>query len=368
MSKKILQKNFKKFFQFIFKILYGKIIYSSKNLQNRNITITKVDNTKLKKINNESYNVFKVIDGRVYNDTVENVAIINKNQILDKISYQQQGGKLNQASDSIILKKGTPRIKKKLKSNILILCQGASGNDNYFHWLFDILPKIKICSEVYDINKIDYFYLSKLHKWQKDTLEIFNISNLKILDSSIYRHVQASELIAVEHPWYQKGFVQKEIAFLPEWIIFWLREKFLHLSKKFECSDRVFIYRSESTFNHCKLINNDEVIENLSKLGFKSYQVGKLDFFEQIYLFNNAKIIIGPHGAAFSNIVFSNPNLHLIEIIPEDHSSRKCERICNILKMNYTRIKTPQIIDNKNLLGDMKVSTIEIENALNKFI
>ena len=33
----------------------------------------------------------------------------------------------------------------------------------------------------------------------------------------------------------------------------------------------------------------------------------------------NAKIIIGPHGAAFSNIIFSNPGLHLFELIFQMH-------------------------------------------------
>ena len=95
--------------------------------------------------------------------------------------------------------------------------------------------------------------------------------------------------------------------------------------------------------------------------------MGKLDFFEQIYLFNNAKIIIGPHGAAFTNIVFSNPDLNLIEIIPDNHPNKKCERICNLLKINYTRIETPEII-NKKFAGDMYISVKEIEEVLNKFL
>ena len=111
--KKFLQNIFKCFFQFLFKIVYGKIIYSNQNLESNNIVVNKLESSKLRKFNNEAYRVYSISEGRVYNDTVENVAIINQNQIIDKISYQQQGGKLINAKESIVLKNGTPRIKKK---------------------------------------------------------------------------------------------------------------------------------------------------------------------------------------------------------------------------------------------------------------
>ena len=173
--KKFSQNIFKSFFQFLFKIVYGKVIYSNHNLENKNIVINQLNSSKLRKFNNEAYRVYSISGGRVYNDTVENVAIINQNEIIDNISYQQRGGKLINADESIVLKKGTPRTKKKIKSNLLILSQGASGNDNYFHWLFDILPKIKICSEVYNLENIENFYFSKLHQYQADTLKVLNL-------------------------------------------------------------------------------------------------------------------------------------------------------------------------------------------------
>ena len=92
--KKFLQYIFKSFFQFLFKIIYGKVIYSNQNLESKNIVINQLNSSKLRKFNNETYRVYSILEGRVYNDTVENVAIINQNQIIDKISYQQRGGKL----------------------------------------------------------------------------------------------------------------------------------------------------------------------------------------------------------------------------------------------------------------------------------
>ena len=54
----------------------------------------------------------------------------------------------------------------------------------------------------------------------------------------------------------------------------------------------------------------------LKSKGFTVYKVGELNFFEQIYLFQNAKIVIGAHGAAFTNLIFCKENTKVLDIIP----------------------------------------------------
>ena len=63
--KKILQYIFKSFFQFLFKIIYGKIIYSNQNLESKNIVINQLNSSKLRKFNNETYRVYSILEGRV---------------------------------------------------------------------------------------------------------------------------------------------------------------------------------------------------------------------------------------------------------------------------------------------------------------
>ena len=92
----------------------------------------------------------------------------------------------------------------------------------------------------------------------------------------------------------------------------------------------------------------------------------KLNFLEQIYLFNNAKIIIGPHGAAFTNIIFSNPDTNIVEIIPDYHKSKKCQRISKILNLKYTKVVRPTINLFDQKLGDMKIGINEIDNILDQ--
>ena len=362
--KKILQKKFKNFFQFLFHLLYGKVKMISKNDK---IELKKTELQKIiinQKEYNTNYNIYEIPNARIYTDLVEHVAIIKHNYILPDISYQQINGELKDISFNKVIKKGTTRIKKKFNGSLLSLVQGASGN-NYFHFLFDIIIKIKLVETKYSLNEINYFYMPGKFEWQKKILSIFKIKENQLIDSRRYRHVTADRIIALNHPWYNKGNVQNEISNIPDWIIFYLRNKFLEFSKKFDCSDKIFIDRSDSNYNHCKIVNNQEVIDFLKKKGFESYQISKLNFFEQIYLFNNAKIIIGPHGAAFSNIIFSKPGLKLIELIPKDHPSIKCEKISNLLKFDYKKIKLDkEINDNINMNGDIRIDISDLNKII----
>ncbi len=70
------------------------------------------------------------------------------------------------------------------------------------------------------------------------------------------------------------------------------------------------------------------------------YKPEFLSFKKQIKLFNSSSLIIGAHGAAFTNIIFCKPGTKILEIMPSDHPNQKCKRISKILNLKYYRIKT----------------------------
>ena len=365
--KKKIQFYFKRFFQLVFMLIYGKIKYKNNVITSKNITKKKIENIISDINSSKSYFSYKIENGRVYTDYVEHVAIIDDNTLVNEASYQQISGELKDAKENIVLTKGTPRIKKRIEGRVFSLVQGASGNNNYFHWIFDILPKIKLCSEHYLLKEIDFFYVPNLQNFQKQTLSIFNIEEDKILNSDLCRHIQASELIVVDHPWYHKGFILDQVEFLPSWIIHWLRDVYLKYAKKFDNNEKIYIDRTESKFNHCQIQNDNEIFNFLKEKGFSKYKVGELSFFEQIYLFNNAKIIIGAHGAAFTNLAFCKPDTKIIEIRHSTQLNNNYKRISQINNLNYRLIKTKELDENQKKFGDIYLSIKNLEHCIKSF-
>ena len=360
---KFLQKIFKKFFQNLFKMLNGNIKLNN-NIDNLKILVHEINSLEIdEKIYNVKKKIYEIDDARIYTDLVENVSIIKNKELVQEISFQQIDGELKDANYNKVLLEGTPRLIKKINGSVISLAQGVSGT-NYFHFLFDIITRLKLFSKIINLEKVDYFYVQGNAEWQINLLKEFGIPEKKIIDCNEYRHIKANKIFAVEHPWYETGYFQYEIENIPEWIIYFLRKKFINLSKKIECSKKIFIDRSDSKFNHCKLINNEEIKNFLIQKGFQSFEISKLDFFEQVYLFKNAEVIVSPHGAALSNIVFSNSKLNLIELIPKSHPSKKCKRISNILGFKYLRVELENKISKFNQIGDMEISKINLEKIL----
>jgi len=346
MIKKKLKLYYRVLVYIFFNYLYGKILIPKKN--HKLFEIEKINNSVFKSINSKKYNLYKIKNGRIFTDNNENVAIIKNNFVLPYVSYQQINGKLENVKKNFIVKKGTPSFVKKIKGRVFNLCQGDSGN-NYFHFIFDILPKIYLLNCLIDLKKINYFYVSDPKEWQIDIFSILGISAEKLLSSRKYKHIYAKEIYAVDHPWYFKGYVQQNVKKIPKWIIFQNRKKFLKQSKnnfKNNFKNKIFLDRSNSSFNHCQIQNINDIKKLIYSKNFDITKPELLSFKKQIDLFKNSSVIIGAHGAAFSNIIFCKPGTKIIEIIPADHPNKKCERISKVLKLKYFRIKTkPDNID-----------------------
>ena len=155
------KKNYRSVRSKVFLSLYGKINVS-KNPPNCRINNIKKKNEL--KIAKHNYNIFKIKNGRVFTDNIENVSILSNDKLLDKFSYQQINGNLVNSKYNQVIKSGTPKFLKKIKGSVAVLAQGASGYNNYCHFLFDIIPKIKLLSEGTNIKKINYFYYFLMKK------------------------------------------------------------------------------------------------------------------------------------------------------------------------------------------------------------
>ena len=359
--KKFLQKIFKRLFHVIFKLVYGKIIYVSDNLLSNNISINNVKNPNIKTFNDKIYRIYKIKNGRIYSDNVENVAIIDGNKIIDNISYQQVQGNLLSANKNICLQKGTPRIKKKFKGRVLSLAQGASGISNYYHWLFDLLPKIRLYSEVYNFSELDYLYAGSLQNFQAESLIPLGLDKIKIIDIANYRHIEADEIICTDHPNYYEGFIENKSKEIPVWTVKWLKDTYLKYAKKFECNKKIFIDRSSSHSKHCQFINYNEILGFLTKMGFSKYKTENLNFFEKIYLFNNANFIIGAHGAGFANLAFCKKGTKVIEVRPKNRTNSLYGRISEINNLDYSLITTNVIDKSEKIHGDIKLDLNELK-------
>lgn len=81
-----------------------------------------------------------------------------------------------------------------------------------------------------------------------------------------------------------------------------------------ETPDRIYVSRQGASRGR-RVQNYDEVVSELEDRGFESCTLEALSFEEQVRLFSDCEIVLGPTGAGFTNAIFGD-DLLLVELIP----------------------------------------------------
>lgn len=262
------------------------------------------------------------------------------------------------------LTKGTPRPVACYQGNLVSLLTGGGGNYNYYHWLYDVLPRIRLCEYLVDLEHIDYFLVPELsHHFQLATLDLLNLSRSKLISSDATPHLRAENLIVTEHP-------NPNPSNLPRWIVDWLRAKFLPEASKLKetlnqgFNSRIYIERGDSV-NKRRLLNEAEVVDFLENSGFSSYRLSQLSVLEQICLFSNAEIVVGVHGAGFANLAFSPRKAKVLEIFSKDYQPRMYERISSCNGLHYAPIVSRDVeLNEPPQKASFAVSLVELGKHL----
>ena len=188
------------------------------------------------------------------------------------------------------------------------------GNDkNYFHNLIYFLPRIisllnnekllsTIESLIFNVDLPKYFFtlLDEILKFKKINKKLVLIKKSTYLFEDSYCPTILGRGTKIEK---NVGFWEYIINSIP------------NLSKSNKSyHEKIYISRSDSTKR--KILNEIELIALLKKLNFQIIILSEMNIFDQINLFKKAKVIIGYHGAGFTNLVFSSPKTKVIEIHP----------------------------------------------------
>ncbi|MFW1858326.1 glycosyltransferase family 61 protein [Acinetobacter defluvii] len=229
-------------------------------------------------------------------------------------------------------------IKNKFKKKCIQYSQntlylGGNGAYNYYHWLIEIAPKLLLVTpQLLEKYNIEYLILDKsietTPSLQKILDILLNVQQLKI--QIIYKnHDELSlfkNLFYINH---RNNFVfnSKEklssihfSCFCPN-LIQTLRTACLSQTasspSRLNFPDRIFLARKAHSV---RAYNQDEILNYFVQQGFSELYLEDYSFLEQIQIFNQAKFIIGPSGAAWSNIIFSQAGTQALSWLPKQIS------------------------------------------------
>jgi capsular polysaccharide biosynthesis protein len=189
---------------------------------------------------------------------------------------------------------------------------GGNGSSNYYHWIVEILAKLEFLSELpehyqkypllvsEDIVRIPSF---------KESLDVLARGHETIVLNKELQYV-VEELIYINSPnnlpfnLFGNQKFKCNYVTIDSLSIDYLRRIALQDALKTPARSsypkKIFLRRKSGLRNY----NQDEVFSYLSAYGFTEIFMEDLSFFEQIRAANYADYIVGPTGAAWTNLIF----------------------------------------------------------------
>ena len=197
--------------------------------------------------------------------------------------------------------------KKNRQSAIEIACILTNPwSGNFWHWTVDTLTQLEGVEYYQEQTGIQPKLIveSNLRSWQKDSLKLLGYEEKDLIIWKDFRR-NVHKLIV---PSFRRSYneIHGEISTNA---CQWLREKILSNVSKLDgdyvdFSPKVFISRRKALGR--RIANENEVIEALEPLEFLTYILEEMSYLEQVKLFAQAKVIVAPHGAGLTNLIFAD--------------------------------------------------------------
>jgi len=200
---------------------------------------------------------------------------------------------------------------RRLSAPVALLA--APQGCNYYHWLFDVLPRIHLLERWRTVIE-RYAVPDRLDAAQLESLQLLGIGEDKLLRLQQQSRYRCQNLYAPSLPGSE--------GCSPPWVARFLRESFLpQAAATPDCGPFVYIMRGRDTAR--PVLNEPELIAKIERLGFRAILPEQKSFLDQVAMFRSARLIVAAHGAGLANLIFAT-NCAVLEIFSADYPRADC--------------------------------------------
>lgn len=197
----------------------------------------------------------------------------------------------------------------------LLICNRVCNN--YFHWMYDCLPRIILADEQNVPEDVPILVRSTMPSQHFQLLEMVNQRNRNLIKCNHNELLEFEKLIVPSIPTFLPDDARLNISKIiidPDAIVS-LRSLFLQvIPTEVEGGELLYVSRSKySRSTGVRGIVNEEELENMvQSLGGRVIQPEGMDIRSQIEAFASAKVVVLMAGAAAANIIFCRPGAKVV--------------------------------------------------------
>lgn len=183
----------------------------------------------------------------------------------------------------------------------------SSPWNNYWHWLIEHLPKITLLMHLDKMlfKECSFILEPQFPLWKREVLQIFGVSPHQIIESPGGTvSLRPDYLIVPTYP-------QPNAAIMSE-----ISQRLLAVGKapQFDMGSGLIYIQRGAAWGKRRLLGEADFAAKLSTFGFQVIQADHYTPIEQAHIFSKAKVIVGIHGSALTNIFHAPESATIIEL------------------------------------------------------
>jgi capsular polysaccharide biosynthesis protein len=233
------------------------------------------------------------------------------------------------------------------------------GENNYGHWLIELLTRIALYRHLPEWGRAKVVIARSPHETLDLRIQTLLMAGVQRSDIII----QGDEVLHVGKLFLPTYYCIHSHTHAP-WAIEWLREwatPFLRPDR----GRRIFVPRPPTAKRQA--VNQDEVGRALAGRGFEIASPETLPLPEQIGLFSESRMIVGPIGAALTNLVWSPSAAKVVTFMGTSAKEYFFWDIACHRRQSYTCLVSDPVVPDSGPHGDYRVDLSDLEDAL-KFV
>lgn len=238
---------------------------------------------------------------------------------------------------------------------------GAERN-GFAHWFYEQLPKLRwyenYCARIE--RKPELIVQEGLSDWQIRSLELVGYPPGSYVRFREGETLGVDRLAIPPHPRRTRAGEFQVCPSAVRWIGETIRSNVPQSDRDFP--DRVYVSRADA--ERRRVVNEGTAVSRLEEHGFEWFEPSRLPFDDQVRLFKSADLIVGPHGAGLTSMIYAD-DAHVLELLTEE-AGEHFFMLANECGHSYEFVRCDPIIDGerKPRHRDMRVDLEALEDRI----
>lgn len=218
-----------------------------------------------------------------------------------------------------------------------MLIVGNLAPQNYYHWTLQSFANFLVYRQLTGSDDFA-IVMPSLNSFQARTIAVADFFGRRF-------EIEYNEVAMVSHGVYG-NLCGGTYSFSPHPVVLAAFDAFAaDVTAERSFGRRIYVSRLDASHMR-SVVNEDELCRLMVRHGFEIITPGQLPIEEQIVALRDAEVVVGPHGAGLSNLVYcrSNSGTRVVELAQAGYMPGSYIRICQGKGLDYTAVISSDVV------------------------